>query len=478
MLHWRKRTPSLYITKHVYVICICLLPLLLGSCATQSKPAQQAASNVNIQDPDLNDRLKWGRTFYYVISRLKSEAYQKVGSCDLTHAIVLELLSMDLATLPRDTISPDQSSVGKTEKECDDLLFETMLFFARNLSVDDYRYMIESAIRAAVKFVGNDSLYLAPDEARVLESFPGFAIGVRLRKSPHGPIVDSVVKSGSAYRHGIVSGDRIIAVDDIPSSGKSMNEVVELLRSDHPSTVEVRVEHLNGKQQTFFLRREKTIDPGVEYELLQSNIGYIRIFSFSRSAKRWVSAAMRFMRYDEELKGLIVDLRGCTGGVLKGIIEVSDLFLDKGRIVESKFREPIKSEIHNAQASAEGSIHLPLAILVDRQTSSGAIAMAAAMQDNKRAVVVGQPTSKTAALFTYYSLPNKGALKLYSGELVRPDGRYINQVGVTPDIGLPENMPESKAIEIAREILKLSPSANLDDLQLSWQQVKSIQKIE
>ncbi len=265
------------------------------------------------------------------------------------------------------------------------------------------------------------------------EGFGG--IGIRLKMVNDNPVVIKVRSNTPAERAGIKVGDEIIRIDDTDVHRTKLRDLVNHLRGPAHSDVSVRIYRTSKDQHFDFTIARQLIVPNTVTTQVDKNIGYIKISSFNQATAEGVAKALRKVSRmaDNDLKGLIVDLRGNPGGLLKQSVKVADLLLTHGQIVSTRGRHP--DSLHHYEAGgrdlAEG---LPIVVLVDGKSASASEIVAAALQDRRRAVVVGTSSFGKGTVQTVVRLPNDGEVALTWSRFITPSGYALHGLGVRPAV--------------------------------------------
>jgi carboxyl-terminal processing protease len=252
------------------------------------------------------------------------------------------------------------------------------------------------------------------------------------------PIVDEVVPGSPADKAGLAIDDRIVTVDDKPTTekGKELHDAgVWEARTRGASGTRVEVSVLRpgwSQPKEFSLVREQVKMPSVQSTRIEKGIGYLSIDRFQEATHDDTLAALQALETAGALDVLILDLRGNPGGLLDQGIRVADLFLDEGTIVTVHGRQ---GAVENHVAHAAGTWSKPkIIVLVDPQTASAAEILAGALQDHKRATVMGLPTYGKGSVQTFYDLADGSGLKLTTARYLTPSGRSVEGSGITPDV--------------------------------------------
>jgi len=295
--------------------------------------------------------------------------------------------------------------------------------------------------------------YLDPTEFRLLahethSSYPG--IGVGLLPGRRGLIVVAT-KPGPAERAGIRKGDVIMSINGQTTVGSSVDNVVARILGPRGTAVSLGV--VRGTRRLHFSVVRATISaPTVQLRLLEDDklrIGYVRLSAFRLGATPVLARALAKLRR-QNVSGLVLDLRGNPGGVFDQAVGVSSLFLNHGVIVTLV-------GVHSGRqvyTARPGATKLPLVVLVDRETASAAEIVAAALQDNRRAVLVGENTYGKALVQSIRPLGNGAALRLTTAHYYTPSGADISLRGVTPDLHAVDN-PSTRTDEALQAALQL-----------------------
>lgn len=300
---------------------------------------------------------------------------------------------------------------------------------------------------------------------KFMESTNGKYVGVGLVVSPGNDgyiTVVSPIKGSPAYKAGIKSGDRIIKVDEVEYSAETMQDAVNKMRGEEGKTVSITVlreEQKQKKVHEFKIKRETIKLQTVDGRILEKNIGYIAISEFDKPTYD------DFMKELEALKKkgaqkLVLDLRGNPGGLLDVCTKIADVFLDKGTIVYTKYKDGKKDYYYSDEKKED----MPLVVLVNGGSASASEIVSGALKDRKRAKLVGTQTFGKGIVQRLFNLPYETAVKLTISEYFTPNGNNIHKVGITPDVvvELPDNIKgigpdylnEDTQLKKALEILK------------------------
>lgn len=307
-------------------------------------------------------------------------------------------------------------------------------------TVDD-RALLKGAIRGMLSWLDPHSAYLDGDEYRELQvgtsgEFGGLGIEVGLED---GFIkIISPIDDTPAQKAGLQAGDLIIRIDNRPVKGMGLEDAVNLMRGQAGTAIELTILRA-GTDQPFKVEliRDLIHVQSVRSRLLAPGLGYVRISNFQSRTAEDLFNALSSLRADsgQEIRGLILDLRNNPGGVLNSAVAVSDAFLADGLIVYTKGR--IADSALEFRAGPDDILAgAPLVILVNGGSASASEIVAGALQDQKRAIIMGSQTFGKGSVQTIIPIDENSALKLTTALYYTPSGRSIQAEGIIPDITL------------------------------------------
>ena len=304
---------------------------------------------------------------------------------------------------------------------------------------------MDSAINGLLQSLDPYSAYMPPEIFNQMQTetsgeFGGLGIEVTMESGVVKVITP--IDDTPASRAGIKAGDYIIKIKDIQVQGKTLSEAVELMRGPIGSSIELTVRRRGEKKAlTFKIIREVIEVQSVKSELLENNIGYIRLTSFNENSSQQIEKKIDDLENDENIKAYILDLRNNPGGLLSQAIKISDFFLDEGEIVSTKGR--VKSE-NRKWFAKKGDITKgkTLLVLINYGSASAAEIVAGALKDHKRAIVLGENSYGKGSVQSIIPLKNNGAVRLTVAKYYLPSGKSISEVGVSPDIQINEEGDE------------------------------------
>jgi carboxyl-terminal processing protease len=314
--------------------------------------------------------------------------------------------------------------------------------------------LVEGAISGMLKTLDPHSSYLNPDAYKELQvetkgSFGGIGIEITIRDGVL--TVVSPLEGTPAHELGVQAGDQIIRVDGAPTKEMTLMEAVKKMRGPKGTKVVLTIMREGfTKAKEFVITRATIAIKSVRTKILEPGYGYLRLSQFqSTTLKDLRQALAKLEEENQPMKGLILDLRNNPGGLLDQAVKVSDEFLNEGLIVYTGGR--LKSQDMRFEAHGNTQPHsYPIVILVNEGSASAAEIVAGALQDHKRAVVVGVKTFGKGSVQTVMPLRNGAALRLTTAIYYTPNGRSIQAKGIEPDIVVARQRSEEQEKESAR----------------------------
>jgi carboxyl-terminal processing protease len=249
--------------------------------------------------------------------------------------------------------------------------------------------------------------------------------------------VVSPIDDTPAFKAGIQAGDYITHIDKTPVMGLTLNDAVDKMRGKVGTSVALTVRREKVDEALEFnLKRDVIRIKSVRHRVEQDNVGYIRVTTFNQNTVEGVESAIADIRKkvpDEKLQGYVLDLRNNPGGLLDQAIGLSDLFLDKGEIVSTRGRNEEDTKRDNA-TPGDAADNKPIVVLINGGSASASEIVAGALQDHRRAIVLGTKSFGKGSVQTVIPLPGNGAMRLTTARYYTPSGRSIQAKGIEPDI--------------------------------------------
>ena len=301
---------------------------------------------------------------------------------------------------------------------------------------------MDAAINGVLQSLDPYSAYMSPDSFKNMQTetsgeFGGLGIEVSMEAGVVKVI--SPIDNSPAEEVGVKAGDYIVKIDDIQVQGKTLSEAVELMRGPVGSDIEITVRRRGERKALIFTITRKVIQvASVKSEIKDDKTAYIRLTSFNENSSKQIKNKIKEFKKNKEIKNYILDLRNNPGGLLSQAIKISDYFLENGEIVSTKSKRKYenrkwfakKGDIINGET---------MVILINYGSASASEIVAGALQDHKRAILVGESTYGKGSVQSIIPLDNEGAIRLTVSKYFLPSGKSISRVGVNPDIVIAES---------------------------------------
>ena len=303
------------------------------------------------------------------------------------------------------------------------------------------KVLIENAIKGMLSGLDPHSTYLNADEYKELKigttgQFGG--LGIQVGMEDGFVKVISPIDDTPAFRAGIQSGDLIVRLDNKSVKGMSLNDAVKIMRGKPGSDIELTIVRKGeDKPLIIVVTRDIIKVDSVKNRMLEPGFGYVRITNFQSKTPRDLLKAINSLKegFGNELNGLVLDLRNNPGGVLNAAADVSDLFINKGKLVYTEGR--IKNSKFEFNAKPGDVMNgAPIVVLINGGSASASEIVAGALQDHHRAVVMGSKSFGKGSVQTIQELRSGGAVKITTARYFTPSGRSIQGQGIEPDIAL------------------------------------------
>ena len=309
----------------------------------------------------------------------------------------------------------------------------------------DQSQSMDSAINGLLQSLDPYSAYMSPkifNEMQTETSGEFGGLGIEVSMESGVVKVISPIDDTPASRAGIKAGDYIVKIKDTQVQGKTLSEAVDLMRGPVGSSIELTVRRRGVKKAlTFNIIREVIEIQSVKTDLLEDNIGYIRLTSFNENSGEQIEDKIKDLEKKQNIKAYILDLRNNPGGLLSQAIRISDFFLDNGEIVSTKSR---KASENRKWFAKKGDLTngKTLLVLINYGSASASEIVAGALKDHKRAIILGENSYGKGSVQSIIPLKNEGAIRLTVAKYYLPSGKSISEVGVSPDIEVNEEGDE------------------------------------
>ncbi|SEG33608.1 carboxyl-terminal processing protease [Bosea lathyri] len=311
----------------------------------------------------------------------------------------------------------------------------------------DEQKLIEAAINGMVSSLDPHSAYLDAKSFRDMDTdmrgqFGGLGIEVTMEDGVLK--VAKPIRDTPASKAGILSNDIISEIDGDVVKGLSLTQAVEKMRGLINTQVKLKIER-PGKPEPleFTLTRSTIVVPAVE-ERVEGDVGYIRIGTFSEQTYEGLRKAIDKVNTEigkDKIKGYVIDLRNNRGGRLDQSVLVSNAFLERGKIVSTRGRNAEETQVFNAKPGGDLTKGKPVVVLINGSSASAAEIVAGALQDHKRATVMGTRSFGKGSVQTVIPLGGNGGLRLTTARYYTPSGNSIQAKGITPDIEVIQDVP-------------------------------------
>jgi len=306
----------------------------------------------------------------------------------------------------------------------------------------DQSEAMDAAINGVLQFLDPYSAYMTPELYKNMQTetsgeFGGLGIEVGMEA---GVIkVISPLDNSPAAEEGVKAGDYIVKINDIQVQGKSLSEAVDLMRGPVGSDIEITVRRRGEKKALIFnITREIIKISSVKSEIINEKTGYLRLTAFNENSGDQIKNKIKEFKNEKKVENYILDLRNNPGGLLSQAIKISDFFLDSGEIVSTKSKRKYENKKWFAK---KGDILKgeTIIVLINYGSASASEIVAGALQDHKRAILIGESSYGKGSVQSIIPLKNDGAMRLTVSKYYLPSGKSISEVGVSPDIVVEES---------------------------------------
>ena len=300
---------------------------------------------------------------------------------------------------------------------------------------------MDSAINGLLQSLDPYSAYMSPqifNEMQTETSGEFGGLGIEVSMESGVVKVISPIDDTPASRAGIKAGDYIVKIDNTQVQGKSLSEAVELMRGPVGTSIELTIRRRGEKKAlNFIIVREIIEIQSVKADVLEKNVGYIRLTSFNENSGEQIKEKIKELENKKKVKAYILDLRNNPGGLLSQAIRITDYFLDNGEIVSTKSR---KASENKKWFAKEGDLTKgkTLIVMINYGSASASEIVAGALKDHKRAILIGENSFGKGSVQSIIPLKNNGAIRLTVAKYYLPSGKSISEVGVSPDIEIDE----------------------------------------
>ena len=334
-----------------------------------------------------------------------------------------------------------------------DKLYEKIDIFSEVLEKIQQEYVdevdqseaMDAAINGVLQSLDPYSGYMNPkifQESQTETSGEFGGLGIEVSMEAGVVKVIAPIDDTPAARAGIKSGDYIVRIDGEQVQGKSLMEAVNLMRGRVNTPIEITIRRKGLKKAKIFkIIREIIEIQSVTSKLINDEIGYLRLRAFNENSSSQLKKEISELEKNNKMVGYILDLRNNPGGLLSQAIKISDFFLENGEIVSTKGRRSRENRKFFAK-KGDRIKGKPMIVLINNGSASASEIVAGALQDQKRAILLGENTYGKGSVQSIIPLKNKGAIRITISKYYLPSGHSISEVGVSPDIRVEEKSEE------------------------------------
>ncbi len=340
--------------------------------------------------------------------------------------------------------------------------FQDIMYLLQNYYVEDVEFdtLIEGAIDGMLNKVDRYSYYMDAEEYEEMQTeYEGHygGIGIVITTRDNKLTIVSPIKNTPGERADLRAGDIITAIDGKETADMSQMKAVDMMRGEPGSEVVLTINRGDNEPFDVEIVREDIEVPYVESEMKTEEIGYVSLAQFIEEVGPKLETAVQELK-DQGAKGIILDLRNNPGGLLNESVDVASVFLDKGRVVSIRQKNETERILRvNKEINADTEI--PLIILINKGSASASEIVAGAMQDYNRAKLMGTTSFGKGVVQSVIPLKDGSAVSLTTARYYTPDGNYIHEKGIVPDIKVERDM---EAVEAAAEAGETPPDNQLD----------------
>ena len=326
-------------------------------------------------------------------------------------------------------------------------LFSEVLETIKDEYVDeiDQAEVMDSAINGVLQSLDPYSSYMNPkifEEMQTETSGEFGGLGIEVSMEAGVVKVITPIDDTPASRIGVKAGDYIVKINNEQVQGKTLMEAVNLMRGPVGSSIKITIRRKGLKKAKIFkITREIIEIKSVISKLIDDEIGYLRLRAFNENSSNQLKKEIKKLEKNNKLIGYIFDLRNNPGGLLSQAVKISDFFLNDGEIVSTKGRKSRENRKFFAK-KGDRIKGKPLIVLINNGSASASEIVAGALQDQKRAILLGEATYGKGSVQSIIPLRNKGAIRLTISKYYLPSGKSISEVGILPDIKVEEQDDE------------------------------------
>lgn len=306
----------------------------------------------------------------------------------------------------------------------------------------DRKKLIEGALKGMMDTLDPHSAFLNKEFYKKMKDdtdgeFGG--LGIEVTQKEGVIYVVTPIEDSPAYKAGIKSKDKIVEIDHESIVGLPLDEAIERMKGENGEKVHLGIVREGKKGMVHFdlVRKKIKVSP-VKSALVMDHFAWIRLTQFQRNSTKYIVKALKKLKDQARIDGIVLDLRSNPGGLLDQAVDISSLFLKDGIVVSTEARDPKNKEIKYVKKSGYKELDIPLAILINGRSASASEIVAGAMQDHKRAIILGTQSFGKGSVQTIAKVDDDNGIKLTIAQYMTPKNRKIQAVGIVPDIIIPE----------------------------------------
>lgn len=370
------------------------------------------------------------------------------------------------------TVAPNPTIAAKDDHFAALKRFSQILDMVENNYVEPLtrKDLIENSIKGMIEQLDPHSAYLTPDDYTDMQEetsgkFDG--IGIQIEMNQGRLIVVSPIEDTPAYKAGLLAGDLILEIDGESTQDMTLMDAVNRIRGKKGTKVNLLILHKDETKPIEVSIIRGTIPlVSVKTQSLEDGYLYLRLTGFKESTTKNMRQKLAEYQESHELKGIVLDLRNNPGGLLGQAISVTDTFIDKGTIVYIQGKSEDSRKDFFASKSAD-EIEVPLVVLINAGSASASEIVAGALQDHKRALIVGEQSFGKGSVQTIIPMTDGSAIKLTTSLYYTPNGRSIQAKGIEPDLRIPFVAPpkdeDSRSIRERMTVREIDLNRHLEN---------------
>jgi carboxyl-terminal processing protease len=339
--------------------------------------------------------------------------------------------------------APSEEALKKSRYEKLELFNKVLYLIESQYYRDvDTEKLIQGAINGMMGTLDPHSAYLDSDVfSKMQEETSGEfgGLGIEVTQKDGILVIITPIEDSPAFKAGIKAGDKIVEINHESMVGATLQQAIEKLRGKMKTKIVLGIarEGVDGLKN-FELTREVVYLKPVKFELLQNNYAYIRLTQFQKKSAEYIIDALKKIRSSlkdkEALKGIVLDLRSNPGGLLDEAVDVSSIFLKEGIVVSTEGRDPKHKEIRYVKKTGHKEFDVPVVVLINGSTASASEIVAGALQDSKRAIIMGTQSFGKGSVQSVAKIDDASGVKMTIAQYMTPSGKKIQAIGINPDV--------------------------------------------